>query len=312
MKTTGNILAIVELDDIPEYTISRAIVAAKLRNCGIDLLICEHPDASIPFGISVSAEVDSIRDQLRDFLDELGQKYTRQIEDAGIEVTIGLLRERPIADGIMAHAMESDPCIVMKGTQFHSRAERGLLVDTDWELMRQRPYPLWLVKSDQFGQSPTVVASVDPVSANGNASTLDRRIVDAAKSIAVPLGGVVHLLHTYHSFESIGRAANRTFKPVRIPIEELDRKTRDKHTAAMSAFAAKHDIDPKNVHLFPGRTSDVLPAFVRDCNADLVVMGALARWSESRNIIGSTAERVLDHLPCDVLILRDNDYALNL
>lgn len=311
MKTTGNILAVVELDDIPEHTISRAIVAAKLRNCGIDLLICEHPDASIPFGISVSAEVDAIRDQLRDFLDELGQKYTRQIEDAGIEVTTTLLRDRPIADGIMAHAMESDPCIVMKGTQFHSRAERGRLVDTDWELMRQRPYPLWLVKSDQFGQSPTVVAAVDPVSANGSANILDQRIVDAAKSIALPLGGVVHLVHTYQSIESIGRAANRTFKPVRIPIEELDRQTREKHTALMSAFAAKHAVDPKNVHLFPGRASDVLPAFVRDCNADLVVMGALARWSDSRNIIGSTAERVLDHLPCDVLILRDNDYALS-
>lgn len=312
MKNTGNILAVVELDDIPEYTISRAVIAAKLRNCGVDLLICEHPDASIPFGVSVSAEVDAIRDQLRDLLDELSMKYARQIEDAGIEVTTSLLRDRPIADGIIAHALETDPCIVMKGTQFHSRAARGLLIDTDWELMRQRPYPLWLVKSDQFSQSPTVIASIDPVGPNGNTNTLDRHIVNAAKAIALPLGGEIRLLHTYQSIESIGRAANRTFKPVRIPIEEIDRQTREKHAAALSAFAADQDVDPKNVHLFPGRASDVLPAFVRDCNADLVVMGALARWSKSRNIIGSTAERVLDHLPCDVLILQDNDYALSL
>ena len=312
MKKTGNVLAVVELDDNPESTVSRAIVAAKLRNCGIDLLICEHPDASIPFGLSVSAEVDAIRDQLSDLLDEISLKYAKQIENAGIEVNTALLRERPVADAVMAHALESDPCIVMKGTKFHSRAERGVLVDTDWELMRQRPYPLWLVKSERFSDTPTVVAAVDPVSARGNATNLDRRIVDAARAIALPLGGEVHLLHTYQSFESIGRAANRTFKPVRIPIEEIDRQTRDKHTAALRAFAADQDIEAADVHLFPGRASDVLPAFVRDCNADLVVMGALARWSESRNIIGSTAERVLDHLPCDVLILGDNEYALSL
>jgi universal stress protein E len=47
-----------------------------------------------------------------------------------------------------------------------------------------------------------------------------------------------------------------------------------------------------------------LPFFARDRQADLVVMGAVARWSMQRTVIGSTAERVLDHLPCDILIVR--------
>jgi nucleotide-binding universal stress UspA family protein len=33
-------------------------------------------------------------------------------------------------------------------------------------------------------------------------------------------------------------------------------------------------------------------------------MGALARWGLKRAILGSTAEKVLDHLPCDILIVR--------
>ena len=44
--------------------------------------------------------------------------------------------------------------------------------------------------------------------------------------------------------------------------------------------------------------------FVRTHKVGLVVMGALARWSLKRAVIGSTAERVLDSLPCDVLIVR--------
>jgi nucleotide-binding universal stress UspA family protein len=33
-------------------------------------------------------------------------------------------------------------------------------------------------------------------------------------------------------------------------------------------------------------------------------MGALARWGLKRAVIGSTAERVLDQLPCDILLVR--------
>ena len=49
---------------------------------------------------------------------------------------------------------------------------------------------------------------------------------------------------------------------------------------------------------------DILPAFAREYDADLVVMGALARTGLKRRILGSTAEQVLDNLPCDILIVR--------
>ena len=36
----------------------------------------------------------------------------------------------------------------------------------------------------------------------------------------------------------------------------------------------------------------------------IVVMGALARAGLKRLLIGNTAERVLDHLPCDLLVIK--------
>ncbi len=44
--------------------------------------------------------------------------------------------------------------------------------------------------------------------------------------------------------------------------------------------------------------------FARAQGTDLVVMGALARSALKRRVVGSTAEKVLDHLPCDILIVR--------
>jgi universal stress protein E len=42
--------------------------------------------------------------------------------------------------------------------------------------------------------------------------------------------------------------------------------------------------------------------------ADFVVMGAIARRGLKRLFIGSTAERVLDRLPCDLVIIKPLEF----
>jgi universal stress protein E len=39
-------------------------------------------------------------------------------------------------------------------------------------------------------------------------------------------------------------------------------------------------------------------------DADVIVMGAVARNRLKRIFIGATAERTLEHLPCDLLIVK--------
>jgi universal stress protein E len=48
----------------------------------------------------------------------------------------------------------------------------------------------------------------------------------------------------------------------------------------------------------------VLTGLLTDIGADLVVMGAVSRSGLKRLALGSTAERVLDFLPCDVLVVK--------
>ena len=46
--------------------------------------------------------------------------------------------------------------------------------------------------------------------------------------------------------------------------------------------------------------------------ADIVAMGAISRSGLQRVFIGSTAEDVLEHLPCDALIVKPPDFASTL
>lgn len=310
MTSKKPLLVVAEFDNNPNNTVDRAIQIAKLLGCDLDILLCEPSDGALIGGFSVFDEAQIIRQHIRqmqeDFVDELAECA----RNAGITVSTAILEQRPVGDGILARAQEIDACIVMKGTQFHSKAERSILVDTDWQLMRTCPYPLWLVKRAEIRENLLIVAAVDPTHAHDKPAALDQVIVDSAKVLAGQADGELHLFHSYERLAGIGAAANRSLKATKLPIDEIDQRIRKDHRRALDKLAEKNGIGAANTHQLPGRTRELLPTFVRGRKVDLVVMGALSRWGIKRMIIGSTAERVLDHLPCDVLIVRDNDHRI--
>ena len=59
-----------------------------------------------------------------------------------------------------------------------------------------------------------------------------------------------------------------------------------------------------NSHLIAGLTHEELPELAEKMKADVVVMGAVSRNRWKRLFIGATAERTLEHLPCDLLIVK--------
>jgi universal stress protein E len=57
-------------------------------------------------------------------------------------------------------------------------------------------------------------------------------------------------------------------------------------------------------HVVPGRPRDAIPETARETGCSILVMGAVSRSGLKRVFIGNTAERVLDSLPCDVLVVK--------
>lgn len=306
MPSDRQILAIVEPDNHPHGVVRRAVWLATLAGCDLTLLLCDSDVGALGDVFYVSNEAKEIGDRIRDAQEEMIEELAAANRD-GVTINTQVLEERPIADGIMHHVLEIEPMYVVKGTQYHSIAERSIFVDTDWQLMRSCPFPLWLVKPGDLPGSLRIVASVDPTHSHDKPALLDQVIVDHAKYLAEKTGGEVHLVHTYQRLAGVGAAATKTFKPIKLPIDELDEKIKKEHREKLDALAEANGVDPKHTHQLPGATREVLPTFARAHKIDLVIMGALARWGLKRMVIGSTAERVLDHLPCDILIVRNGN-----
>ena len=242
MSDKDNILVIIELDNSPHAIVDRAVRIAKLMDCELELLLCDPTVSALGDGFFVSNEAKEIGQKIRQAQEEMIGELAEDARKDGVTVTTDVLQERPVADGVLARALDSNPRFVMKGTQYHSIAERAILVDTDWQLIRHCPYPLWLVKPGDFREKPVIIASVDPTHEHDKLAALDQVIIDAAKSIAGPIGGDVHLFHTYQRLIGIGSEVNKTFKPIRLPIDEVDERMKKEHREALEDIVLDHPL----------------------------------------------------------------------
>lgn len=307
MAEKNTILAILELECTPDLLIERTIWLAHTFDLNVHLVLFEPNSGALVGGFAISNEADDIRKDIERIQGELIEKFAAKIREEGIEVTTSILRERPLADNVLALAHENVPKLVVKSTRYHNQAERSTMVDSDWQLMRLCPYPLWFVKAQSMPDKPVVIAAVDPSNAHDKPAALDHEIVRTAKAVAQAAEGSAQLLHVYERLIGIGSAANKALKPVKLPIDEIDARIKKKHREALDALAEANDVDAEFLHQLPGRTEEILPVFARSKGAALVVMGALARGGLKRMIIGSTAERTIDHFDCDVMIVRLGD-----
>jgi len=298
------ILAIVETRRLPQDVARRAARIASIQGCDLEIVLSEPTAGFLRSKFMVSSDSKQVAETVRQAQEEEVEHIVSAIADFGLNVRTAIIKDRPACDAIIAKAIECDPVFVVKGTAYHSAAERARFTFDDWQLIRKLDFPLWLVKPTEWEDQPTIVAAVDPMHPKDDEESLTQNIIDSAKSVAQKFDGKLLLLHTYERLEEIGNYAKLAFKPLKVPVDELEANMRDEHRRQFEELAKRNGIDAAALHQLPGRTREILPSFARSQKASLVVMGAVARTGLKLRALGSTAEQVLDHLPCDILIAR--------
>ena len=301
-----SILAIIEPDIFPDEVARRAAWLAIQYGCDLELLLCDPVLTVLGDSFIVSNEAQELADNIKQAQIEIIGGIAASVSSRDLDVEASVLHQGPVSDAIISKAKDSDPAFVVKGTSYHSPADRAMFTYTDWRLIRKLHCPVWLVKGGEWKEHPVIVGAVDPTHQHDPKATIDQKIVEAGKVLATMTDGKLLLLHTYQRLVEIGARVIKTIKPIKLSVEELDKKTRETHQRQLDALAEANDVAQDDVYQLPGRTQEILPSFVRSNGADIVIMGAVARTGLKRRIVGSTAEKVLDHLPCDILLVRDD------
>jgi nucleotide-binding universal stress UspA family protein len=68
-------------------------------------------------------------------------------------------------------------------------------------------------------------------------------------------------------------------------------------------LAAAHGLSLQP-HLMPGHPVSTIVEFVRTHDFDLLVVGFMGHSALSNRLIGSTTDRLVDHAPCAVLVIK--------
>lgn len=186
----------------------------------------------------------------------------------------------PAHDAIVRHVLRCKPDLLVTESHRHGRIARWLLSNTDWELMRHCPCALWFVRSDSIPARPKVLVAVDPLHSHDKPARLDDRLLAAAQMLAEATDGSVEIAHAHER-----------------PVEPTLNR-------AIDRLGVRHAIASSACHIVPGNAVDVLPALAKRRRAHVLVMGAVSRRLPNRAVIGNTAEKVIDHVQCDVFVVK--------
>jgi len=304
MREVSKILSVVDPTAETQPAMHRAAWLARQTGAELELVICYYNEYLSGDRLFDSPSLEKARGEVIANEERHLEALAEPLRKDDVVVKTTALWDHPLFEGIVRRAVESRADIVFKDTHHHSAVTRAVLSNTDWNLIRTCPVPLWLVKPHDIAAAPTIIASIDPMNEHDKPAALDDEILHISKMLGAKVGAGVHAFHSYDPRIAVATATADAYIPVSLPFDEIELQMHEDHQKRFREITSFHGIDNDHSHLASGLTHEELPALAQQIDADLVVMGAVARNRWKRLFIGATAERTLEFLPCDLLIVK--------
>jgi len=269
MKSIDKVLAVIDPTTDRQLALKRAMRIADLAGATVHCLLCVSADADTP-DREAFERVEVHRNEL--WLDALIAPYAER----GITVTREVRYEPNWRDvlGEAATAMEAD--LVVKSSFRHMKGQR-LMKTSDWQLLRSAPCPVLLVKRDDLSESGKILAALNIAAEDAAHQALNDEIIETAKmALAARSDMELHAVNAYRGSD---------------------------HFVHPPDLARKVGIERANAHSIDGSPETAIAECAKAIDAELVIMGTVARRGVSGAVLGNTAERVLDKLDADVFVI---------
>lgn len=304
MRKISQIMCVIDPTTDNQPAMHRAAWLADKTGAELELFVCYYNEYLSGDRLFDSPSLEKARQEVIDGHEAHLDQLAEPLRNAGLIVRTTAVWDHPLYEGIVRHAAATSADIVFKDTHHHSAVERALLTNTDWNLIRTCAAPLWLVKPHEIADKPVFIASIDPMNEHDKPAALDDEIIDLTKTVAEAVGAEVRAFHSYDPRIAVATATANAYIPVSLPFDEIEKQMREQHEKRFNEIVEYHGIEKDKAHLIAGLTHEELPELAANVDAAVIVMGAVARNRWKRLFIGATAERTLEFLPCDLLIVK--------
>jgi universal stress protein E len=282
MKDLTSILVVLDRSARDTPLVTKALLLARELNARIELFSC---DAEHEYALKHAYDqqgVETARQtavaDLYDYLRRLSHLVTAQ----NVAVSIDVVCESPLYEGIVHKVFKSCPDLVMKAAASEQSSGRPTLDANDWQLVRTCPVPLMLSRGGAWSSRPRFAAAVD-VSEEETPGLLER-IVRSAAYLSAGCRGELDLV--------FGECSGP------------DAPGGKSHAATLRNLAKELHLGDDRVWTLTGDPAATLPAFAARQHSDVLVLGALTHQTQAPTLVGTLTRKLMDTLDCDFLLLR--------
>jgi universal stress protein E len=235
----------------------------------------------------------------RELLDGLAQELP------GGRIACNAAWDHPFEEALIRRVLECEARLLVVGLPEEEEARgRRFWSAGHWQLVRHCPAPVLLTHGRAWSRPPVVLAAVDPVGHHARHADLERHLLAQAAELASATGGELHVWHAWEP--GLGTAVGGLERT--LASELPGERTAERHRDAVAEVLHETGVEPAHTLIVKGRPERVLPEYCAEHRVDVVVMGAISRNPFGRVFIGSTAERVLDRLPCDLMVVKPESF----
>ncbi len=272
----------IELRKALRFVQDKASTELKLISVGYEKYL-HHSFHSIGYDYMV------MRKEYLARLSETMQGLVDKLGGEGYNISQEVAWWYPRYERIVELATDFGADLLVQHCRAHAKIEHFHLTHDSWELVKHCQIPLLLVKDLDWGDKLTFAAAVDPLHSHNKPLQLDDLILDAASTAASQSGGDFHVLHAYaesaRPFASAG-------------------EIKEEHENAFNELLGTRDIPEANRHLIDETPVYALDQYSDELGVDVIIMGVISRSRLSEALIGSTAEKVLDYVKKDILVIK--------
>jgi len=270
MKATERMFVVVDPADSRHYAMERAIKSASLVK-----------DANIIFKVFVAVDSDSVDTRAVNnnlFRDQhwFESEIRGPFEEAGLEYSIEVSWSSEWQRSILHSSGSFGATRIMLPVHERGPSTRLFFSESKWDLLKSARAPVVLIQPGANENRKKILAAVNYQAIQDEQIALNQNILQQSKNIAELYDAELHVVNAYidsMNYPNRGRLANDTGLPA------------------------------ERVHVEEGYTDEAVSRVANRINADLVVMGTLGQNGMIKSRRGNTAERVINALAQDIMVV---------
>ncbi len=228
----------------------------------------------------------------------------RSYVDTRIPIEIKVVWHNRPYEAIIQEVLSAKHDLLLKMAHQHSRLESLIFTPTDWHLLRKCPCPVWMVKDQPWSKKAKALVAVNLSSEEAYNKPLNFKLVQETRDLIKYIDHTeVHIISAYPVLPINTLIDIADFDP-----NLYNDAIRAQYLIAIKALRQKFSMDEKYTHVKQGLPEQVIPALAEQLQAGIVVLGTAGRTGISAVVIGNTVESVINHLKCDLLVIKTDQF----